>query len=141
MLSDGDEDSPLAQVSKAELQEWQKQDPTLQQAREVAYPEGGDQGEERVGFLCQDGLLYRRWRPKGTESGDVQGCEQLVLPRRCRSLVLRLAHDIPFAGHLGVTKTKDRILQRYYWPGIYSDVARYCRTCQVCQMSGARHAP
>ena len=35
VLSDSDEDSPLAQVSKAELQEWQKQDPTLQQAREV----------------------------------------------------------------------------------------------------------
>ena len=69
---DGGEDSPLAQVSKAELQKWQKEDPTLQQVREVAYPEGDDQlGAERVGFLYQDGLLYLRWRPKGTESGDV----------------------------------------------------------------------
>ena len=142
MPSDCDEDSPLAHVTKAELQEWQEQDPTLRQAREVAYPEEGDQlGEERVGFLYRDGLLYRRWRPKGTELGDVRGCEQLVLPRRCRSLVLRLAHDIPFAGHLGVTKTKDRIMQRYYWPGIFSDIAKYCRTCQVCQKSGSRHTP
>ena len=72
VLSDCDEDSPLAHVTKAELQEWQEQDPTLRQAREVAYPEEGDQlGEERVGFLYRDGLLYRRWRPKGTELGDV----------------------------------------------------------------------
>ena len=50
--SDCDEDSPLAHVTKAELQEWQEQDPTLRQVREVAYPEEGDQlGEERVGFL------------------------------------------------------------------------------------------
>ena len=140
--SDWDEDSPLAHVTKVELQECQEQDLTLQQAREVANPEERDQlGEERVGHLYRDGLLYHGWRPKGTELGDVQGCEQLVLPQRCRSLVLRLAHDILFTGHLGITKTKDRIMQRYYWPGIFSDIAKYCRTCQVCQKSGSRHAP
>ena len=70
--SDCGKDSPLAHVTKAELKEWQEQDPTLRQAWEVAYPEKGDQlGEERVRFLYQDGLLYRRWRPKGTELGDV----------------------------------------------------------------------
>ena len=37
------------------------------------------------------------------------------------------------AGHLGITKTKDRILQRYYWPGIFKDVAFYCKTCVQCQ--------
>lgn len=48
---------------------------------------------------------------------------------------MRLAHDVPTAGHLGVTKTKDRVLQRYYWPGIFKDIADYCRTCEVCQRS------
>ena len=58
--------SPLAHVTRSELKEWQEQDPTLRQAREVAYPEKGDQlGEERVRFLYRDGLLHRRWRPKG----------------------------------------------------------------------------
>ena len=42
------------------------------------------------------------------------------------------------AGHLGITKTKDRILQRYYWPGIFKDIAQYCHTCEVCQRSTPR---
>ena len=42
------------------------------------------------------------------------------------------------AGHLGVKKTKDRLLQRYYWPGIFRDVADYCRTCEVYQRSRIR---
>ena len=35
-------------------------------------------------------------------------------------------------------KTKDRILRRYYWPGIFRDIADYCRTCKVCQRSQPR---
>ena len=59
--------------------------------------------------------------------------EQLVLPLKCRSTVLKLSHDIPAASHLGINKTKDRVLQRYYWPGVFRDVANHCRTCEVCQ--------
>jgi hypothetical protein len=49
--------------------------------------------------------------------------------------VLCLAHEVPMAGHLGVTKTKNRVLLRYYWPGIFKDVAQYCRSCEMCQRS------
>ena len=51
---------------------------------------------------------------------------------------MRLSHDVPMAGHLGITKMKDRILQRYYWPGIFKDVVNYCRGCEVCQRSTPR---
>ena len=59
--------------------------------------------------------------------------EQLVLLLKCRSTVLKLSHDIPAASHLGINKTKDRVLQRYYWPGVFRDVANHCRTCEICQ--------
>ena len=59
--------------------------------------------------------------------------EQLVLPLKCRSTVLKLSHDIPAASHLGIDKTKDRVLQRYYWPGVFRDVTYHYRTCEVCQ--------
>ena len=59
--------------------------------------------------------------------------EQLVLLLQCRSTVLKLSHDILAASHLGINKTKDRVLQRYYWPGVFRDVANHCRTCEVCQ--------
>ncbi|KAL5486579.1 hypothetical protein EMCRGX_G019081, partial [Ephydatia muelleri] len=65
--------------------------------------------------------------------------EQLVLPKEFRKSVLNLAHSVPTAGHLGKKKTVDRILQRFYWPGVYRDVTSYCKSCAGCQkLSGAK---
>ena len=94
----------------------------------------------RVYFYYRSGLIYRSWRPQGAAPDDARRHEQLVLPVQCRSLALQMAHDVPMAGHLGVTKTKDRVLQRYYWPGVFKDIADYCRSCEVCQRSQPRHA-
>ena len=47
-----------------------------------------------------------------------------------------IAHDIPFAGHLGRDKTTQRILRRFYWPTLFADVKRYCQTCEECQLHG-----
>ena len=44
-----------------------------------------------------------------------------------------MAHDVPLAGHLGRDKTTQRILQRFYWPGIYADVESHCACCKECQ--------
>ena len=57
---------------------------------------------------------------------------------QCRLAVLKLAHDIPLAGHLGRRKTTSRILQRFYWPGMFRDVSDYCRSCPECQKSSPR---
>ena len=127
----------VLQATPRELEKWQLEESSLQKIREVAN-QSGDPGEQRVYFYERDGLVYRSWRPAGTEAGDVHQCKQLVLPEQCRALVLRLAHDVPMAGHLGITKTKDRVLQHYYWPGVFKDVADYCRTCEVCQRSQPR---
>lgn len=94
-----------------ELRAWQQSDPTLNKVHSLV-TEGPVKGE-RVYFYQQDGLLYRQWQPDGP-AGLAKGCEQLILPKECRLVVLCLAHDVPIAGHLGITKTKDRILQRYY---------------------------
>ena len=84
------------------------------------------------GFFEQDGLLYRRWIPPG-RGGEDMAMEQLVLPASCRQAVLNLAHKIPFAGHMGQRKTAKRVLQRFYWPTVFKDVADVCRTCAECQ--------
>ena len=121
-------------ATAVELRAWQQSDPTLEKARGLVIERPA---EERVYFYQQEGLLYRHWQPKGS-AGLAKACEQLVLPKQCRLVVLHLAHDVPMAGHLGIIKTKDRILQRYYWPGIFSEVARYCKSCEVCQKSQPR---
>lgn len=54
------------------------------------------------------GVLCRRWRPKSQPS---ESCDQVVLPRMHREQALRLAHDIPMAGHLGRDRTLARLLK------------------------------
>ncbi|XP_064389549.1 uncharacterized protein LOC135337548 [Halichondria panicea] len=130
--------SPL-DASKEQIQAWQESDATLVKVRDYASSQPEDRTEgENVFFYRKDGLLYRHWQPRKRGKDGVQAVEQLVLPTQCRQLVLRLAHDVPTAGHLGVTKTRNRVLQRYYWPGVFKEVTEYCTTCEVCQRSRGR---
>ena len=46
---------------------------------------------------------------------------------------MKIAHESVMSGHLGIRKTRDRILNDFWWPGIPSDVTRFCRSCDVCQ--------
>ena len=41
-------------------------------------------------------------------------------------------HDSPFAGHMGVARTEERIRQRFYWPGIHTSVQTFIHNCHAC---------
>ncbi len=89
----------------------------------------------RVGFYHRNGLLYCTWQ---SAKHPRERADQLVVPRYLREKVLYTAHSPPSAGHLGTEKTKERVLKRYYWPGVFRDVAEYCRTCGPCQKTAKR---
>lgn len=90
--------------------------------------------EEPERIRCNGGVLCRIWRPRNSDTSY----EQIVLPKKYRDRVMRLAHDVPFAGHLGREKTVQRILRRFYWPTLFQDVRRYCQTCGECQLHGGQ---
>ena len=70
-----------------------------------------------------------KWRPSHTPAlEDWSTVHQLVLPRKRRIEVRRMAHKIPMRGHLGVYKKYERIVKNFYWPGIRGDVLDHCRT-------------
>ena len=46
---------------------------------------------------------------------------------------MSVAPDTITGGHLGIKKTREKIMSNFCWPGIYEDVARYCRSCDICQ--------
>ena len=117
------------------LKELQQQDPTLNGVRQklVSPDEALD---NRVGFYLRDGLLHRTWRKRC--AGEGEAVEQLIVPRCLRQKILDLAHDHAMGGHLGVQKTKERVLRRYYWPGVFQDVALHCKTCGPCQKTAGR---
>ena len=120
----------ILDISGEEFQVLQKNDPTLRHCWQKARQRQSESSE--VTFQVQDDLLYRHWRPALRED-SLQDQFQLVLPVKCRQRVMEIAHSIPMAGHLGRDKTVARILQRFYWPGFYSDVERFCATCSECQ--------
>ena len=125
---------PALEIGADEMKTLQAADATLNAVREAA---DGHPCSAGIGFFRRDGLLFRRWTPPGRDKQDMS-VEQLVLPVQCRRTVLQVAHDIPMSGHLGKEKTAQSVLQRFYWPTLYRDVAEYCRTCEVCQKS-SRH--
>ena len=71
---------------------------------------------QRNQILLENGLLYRKWK-------DVPGRRanptlHLILPPELVNIVLQQLHDhITSGGHLGPTKTLDKIRRRFYWFG------------------------
>lgn len=56
----------------------------------------------------------------------------VVVPESLVQEILKGVHDSPFEGHLGVTKTIERIRERFYWPGMRESIESYTRECSVC---------
>ena len=81
----------------------------------------------QVGNLTID-LVGRLWRRRSTQS---EGLQLLVTVKERHELIRRF-HDSLFAGHLGVTCTVFRLLDRVYWPGLRRDVRTYIASCTVC---------
>lgn len=116
----------------------QKKDSTLAKCYEEM--EGAGVTSKAHSFYLDNGVLPRKWvaRPALRQDGgeDDWGMgRQVVVPVGYRSSILKLAHEHPWSGHLGVTKTYC-VLQHFLWPGMKKDVSRFCRTCEVCQVVG-----
>jgi hypothetical protein len=60
-----------------------------------------------------------------------------------RAEILRVNHDDPWqGGHFGKTRTLETISRYYWWPGLATDVRKYCKSCDICQrVKAPRHKP
>ena len=68
-------------------------------------------------FFMKAALLKRHFqRREGQEKWS-----QLMVPSVYRSQIL------------GVKRAADRILRNFFWPGIFGDVTRFCKSCDICQ--------
>ncbi len=121
-------------VTRDRLCAAQRADPTLQRcfASVVSADKARD---EKVTYLLDGGVLLRKWSPPLSDS-DWSTVFQVVVPSAYRSHVLSIAHDSQWSGHLSVTKMYQLVLKHFFWPGLKSDVTKYCRTCHVCQIAG-----
>ena len=46
-------------------------------------------------------------------------------PKSYRQEILSMAHATPLSGHMGVTKTCQKILNHFYWLSLRKDVANF----------------
>nr|XP_040019042.1 uncharacterized protein LOC120809370 isoform X2 [Gasterosteus aculeatus aculeatus] len=123
-------------VSRETLIEAQREDLSLTPCRASA--EKGKISLRNHQFYWHDKVLMRHWSRSLNpgQQDDWNVVHQIVVPSKFRSQVLELAHDHPWSGHLGITKTYNRVLQYFFWPGLKTDVAQYCKTCHICQVNG-----
>lgn len=82
-------------------------------------------------WKIDDGKLYIHFEPRNQRKPLISW--KLVVPNSARMNVLNECHDDPKSGHFGVFKSKERVLQRYYWPGVSIDVAKYVKGCLRCK--------
>ncbi len=112
-------------VSKEQLAVEEKSDASLVDCG-VAAANTNKRGDDMVNYFWDEGVH------RTDEHGWYETC-QIVLPTSYRPMVLKLAHENVLAGHLGVNKTFHRLLKYFFWPGLKTSVAKYCRECEVCQ--------
>ena len=75
-------------------------------------------------YVIENGLLYRK-----RNLDDVVKL-QLLLPKGYQEIAMKGLHDD--MGHLGREKTLGLVQDRFYWPGMYKDVADRIQSCGRC---------
>ena len=130
----GSTGGPEITATREDIIAAQQRDDSLEKLRKLA-TEGSEPKTigkgNQVRYFFNNGLLFREYQSSPQARG--QTYTQLVVPTQFRPQVLRLAHDSALAGHLKARKTMERIWAHFYWPGLQSDVRRYCASCDPCQ--------
>jgi hypothetical protein len=66
------------------------------------------------------------------------GTQVVVVPAGpVRERILAMMHDAAWAGHMGVTKTLERVSRMFWWQSMRTDVRHYVATCDSCQRNKA----
>ena len=92
----------------------------------------------RIAEKCEvhdDLVWHKRTRPGFREK------HLLLAPKPHRHMIIQSAHCDISAGHGGVDRTANRVMQHYWWPGLESEVKRYVASCEICQTSRAEKEP
>lgn len=61
--------------------------------------------------------------------------DRIAVPKdmELRQEIIRECHDSPSSGHMGITKTLQRVAQRFWWPHMGRSIYAYVKACPSCQ--------
>ena len=85
---------------------------------------------EKIAKECfiEKEILWRRLKRNDFPSRTV-----LVVPVSLTEQLVKEAHGTLLTGHNGITKTKERILESYYWPSMEAEITAHIQSCVNCQ--------
>jgi RNase H-like domain found in reverse transcriptase/Reverse transcriptase (RNA-dependent DNA polymerase)/Integrase zinc binding domain/Integrase core domain/Zinc knuckle len=87
--------------------------------------------QECTHYVLVDEVLHHIYFSNNRASDDGV-ILQICVPGSMISDILYELHDAEFSGHLLAHKTYLKALNRYWWPGMYSTIEKYCKSCEVC---------
>ena len=123
-------------LSKSQLIQEQQTDPEISKLIFRALPED-EISQVSMCYYIKNGILMIKWRPFDVPADDEWAVyHQIVVPKSYHHEILSIAHESPMSSHLGINKTYHKIINQFYWPGLKSDVSKYCKTCHTCQIVG-----
>lgn len=79
-------------------------------------------------LVVSDGALFHV-----SENGDGRVLRRLVFPFHLIQNLLDKTHNSVLGGHMGIAKTKEKILTRFYRPNLRHLIEEYVRSCDICQ--------
>ena len=84
-------------------------------------------------FTICDNALYRAYVRDGKGIKAQRKILQLALPQSLKHIILANAHDSPVSGgHFGISCTIDKIREKYYFPKMCAEIAKYVKSCNAC---------
>lgn len=59
---------------------------------------------------------------------------EITTSKEAERRMLYQLHDTATSGHLRISKTLQRVRERYYWVQCHQDVQQWCKSCNICAM-------
>ena len=101
----------MCKIDKATFVQMQQNDETLRQAK------------GKNVHVVENLILYR----VKENNHDGAPSKQLIILSALRKEVMEVAHDSKMSRHFGIKRTQERINACFYWPGMITDIRRYCK--------------
>ena len=119
--------NPISSVDirKPDLVELQSKDPQISKVKADLLSDSKDPKFLKIkeNFVIKSDIVFHQ----------ANGRLSIFAPLVLRPQIIKAAHDSAVGGHMGIFKTSERILERYFWPGIHKDVEGHIAKCDPCR--------
>lgn len=120
-------DVPKAMTAR-EIEQISSQDPEITRLRDEIRRNGDFRDLPEFKHVRKELTVLGKLVLRGT---------RIVIPKSLRYRIIKLAHQ----GHQGIVKTKQRLRETVYWPGMDNQVEREVKKCNSCQLVGQPEKP